>query len=708
MNPWSGGLNNIQLGEIDLNNDGFNDIVSFDRHGNRLLPFILEVSLTGIRSYRYDPQYRSLFPPINSIFQLHDYNNDNKPDIFTYTTGGLMVYKNVSDQQLRFEKAVKQFIQSMQGNIFTNLLVTNVDYPAIYDLDNDSDLDILTFWGLGSFVELHKNMSVETYGNSDSLLFHKIDYCWGNFSENAESNDITLDTCVELSFNNLKNTAEINRDRHTGSTLAVIDINDDSILDLLLGDVDYMNIQSLINGGSNLDAMMVSHNDSFPSFNPVNLASFPAVQQIDLFNDNINDLIISPFDPGLTKSAGYNSVWHYSISSSNGEIVKESESFLQNEMIDIGLGCYPVFTELTGDSLVDLIISNYGKLDSCYYNNNGQLLCSHFSSIRLYRNTGTKSAPEYSLISDDLASLADQGILSIYPTFGDFNGDQLTDMVIGSSGNKLLFYFNQGYLNNLPQFSQPQELITGLTETYLTPAAADINKDGLLDLLIGNRLGTLSLILNEGTLQNPNFIINTHNFGQIDVRVASQSYTGFSVPALFPDKQNNLRLIVGSESGKLHYYSVIPTSDFDNQIIEKADVFSKIIEGIRTSVAVNDINSDGFPDMAVGNYAGGVTIYKGEIPGPQAVDDYHTQNVKISIYPNPASSQVYVSIDGNQNITEQEWNIRLYNTEGELMMEEKMTSNKALLKTNRLKSGLYVIVASQPGSILIKKLVITQ
>jgi hypothetical protein len=41
-------------------------------------------------------------------------------------------------------------------------LVTNVDYPAIFDIDNDGDLDILTFWGLGSFMELHQNMSVET------------------------------------------------------------------------------------------------------------------------------------------------------------------------------------------------------------------------------------------------------------------------------------------------------------------------------------------------------------------------------------------------------------------------------------------------------------------------------------------------------------------------------------------------------------------
>jgi len=54
-----------------------------------------------------------------------------------------------------------------------------VIYPAMADIDNDGDLDLLTFFGLGSYVEYHKNLSVEKYGTCDSLDFILTDKCWG-------------------------------------------------------------------------------------------------------------------------------------------------------------------------------------------------------------------------------------------------------------------------------------------------------------------------------------------------------------------------------------------------------------------------------------------------------------------------------------------------------------------------------------------------
>ncbi len=38
--PWAGGLNAVQFGGIDLNQDGLEDLVAFDRHGNRKLCFV--------------------------------------------------------------------------------------------------------------------------------------------------------------------------------------------------------------------------------------------------------------------------------------------------------------------------------------------------------------------------------------------------------------------------------------------------------------------------------------------------------------------------------------------------------------------------------------------------------------------------------------------------------------------------------------------
>jgi len=38
--PWAGGLNSCQFGSVDLDMDGKKDLVIFDRHGYRVLPFL--------------------------------------------------------------------------------------------------------------------------------------------------------------------------------------------------------------------------------------------------------------------------------------------------------------------------------------------------------------------------------------------------------------------------------------------------------------------------------------------------------------------------------------------------------------------------------------------------------------------------------------------------------------------------------------------
>ena len=96
-------------------------------------------------------------------------------DIFAYTSGakigsGIAVYKNTSTTSLSFSLATN-IIESSFPLGFTNLFVSSVDIPAIDDIDNDGDLDILTFGLISPTVEYHKNLSLEKYGTCDSLDF---------------------------------------------------------------------------------------------------------------------------------------------------------------------------------------------------------------------------------------------------------------------------------------------------------------------------------------------------------------------------------------------------------------------------------------------------------------------------------------------------------------------------------------------------------
>jgi len=54
LSPWCGGLNAIRVSEFDLNHDDIMDLLIFDKHGNKLLPF-LNLGINDSISYQYAP-----------------------------------------------------------------------------------------------------------------------------------------------------------------------------------------------------------------------------------------------------------------------------------------------------------------------------------------------------------------------------------------------------------------------------------------------------------------------------------------------------------------------------------------------------------------------------------------------------------------------------------------------------------------------------
>jgi hypothetical protein len=695
-NAWAGGLNNVQFGKFDLDGDGWDDLLVFDRHGDRLLPFIFSRQ-NQAEVYTYSPYYRRFFPVLNHWFQVADYNGDAKPDIFSYTPGGIMVYKNTGDQVPRFVKAVDPYITSLQGSIYTNLLVTYVDYPVIADLDGDGDLDILTFWGLGSWVELHRNMSVEVTGSADSLLFRKETGCWGRFAENPESNIIYLDTCYAGGSARFPS----NDPKHTGSTFCLLDMNGDQKLDLLLGDVDYPDPAPLINAGSNMEAEMVEQLHQYPVMDPVYLWSFPLAQHIDITNSGRKDLVVSPFDPSLVKSRGSESVWLYKdISSGTGpEFVLADKSFLQRTMIDMGLGAYPVFADVNGNGLTDMVAGNYGLYDTCFMNNAGQLKCYYYSRLYLFMNTGTAESPEFTLADDDFAGIPALSIQGAYPAFADLDGDGDMDMLLGSDSGKILFFDNIAGAGAVPVFAEPIADYQQIeVESFSTPVLFDFDGDGDADLITGSSRGRLSFYRNEGSAGQPVFSLVTDFWGGVDVTDFQLSYTGYSVPAFIRNGSGEVNLLVGSETGIISRYSNLSTEP--GALFNKADDhFMYISEGIRTSPAAADLNADGYPDLAVGNYGGGIALYKGKSPGPAGIPgSYGETGVDVLVAPNPAMGMTNITIRSDGN-----WSVEIINAYGAVVKTMSAAGNEPLqVGWDDLPAGIYNILCTKAGNPRVK------
>ena len=703
--PWAGGMNNMQFGWMDCNRNGIKDLIAFDVHGNRVLPFLRKSD----NSFEYAPQYAHLFPKITGFMQLIDFDKDGKEDIFTYHEAGIMVYRNVSDTGLKFELFTEQILSLHgSGQAPLNLFCTEGDYVVIQDLDGDGDVDILAFSVLGKYVYYHKNMSVERYGNCNHLEFELADECWGKFAENEEGNAITLnENCGQKSSKT---------HRHTGSTMLVFDENGNGKFDLLLGDMGYPNVFLLTNGGTTDSAHITAKDSLFPSYDvPIRLYSMPCPVLMDIDNDGMSDLLVSPLDLTMTKSENKESVWLYKNIGTQQypSFSLQTKSFLQDEMIDFGSGAYPVLYDMNGDGLLDLIVGNYGYYDSTT-SDGYDITCHYSAALAYFKNIGTASNPVFLSVTDDLAGLRKLGYISLIPSVGDINGDGKPDIILGTSNKGLIYLENNSTSADTLAFLSPVMNYQSLSvPEYAAVQLFDLDNDGLLDLIVGARRGIISYYKNEGTATNPNFILQTDTLGKINVRDFYYSSFGYATPCLFRTKSGETRLFTASESGKISYYKNIDhnldgtfTLDVNELFFMDNNLAFSIKEGKRTAIAAADMNNDGYLDMIVGNYAGGIAFYSGITPPDRSVtkaDDIAVSEASLQIFPNPANDLLYFSVSSSVRVK----SVHIYDILGRCFLQK--TFNDAFfgeIDVSSLSKGVYVVkFATEDGRFCVKKLV---
>lgn len=659
---WTGGFNCPQFSEMDYNNDGFTDIFVFDRDGERITPLINN-GIIGEASFFHAPEEIVGFPTLEKWALMADYNNDLKPDIFSSSNGGIRLYKNTStDGDTSFE--LIGVIQTDRGSGPVDLYTDNQDIPAIVDVDNDGDLDIITFSILGSLVEWHENTSTDINNPSFSLA----DKCWGKFTEAPLDNSVSLNEDCE-------GAAKINP-RHSGSSVLALDLDNDGAKEIILGDASYDNLVMLHNGGSPTEALMDDVDNNFPSYDQsVDLRKFPASFFIDIDNDNKKDLLVAPNARNISENI--ENVWFYKNNESTAEPNFEltNTELFQDKMIEVGSGALPVLYDYNKDGLQDLFIGNYG-----YYVEGGNFT----SQIAVYKNTGTAEQAEFTWMTDDMGNLSESSLgISLYPCFGDIDNDGIDEMLLGDSNGAL--HLIEKASNNVENLdfsivSTPnyQDIDVG---SFATPQWFDFDNDNLLDMVVGERSGSLNYYKNVGTVNNAIFELQSEIWGNIDISEFIEN-TGFSIPQLYKNSDDNIDLIVSSDRGQIFYYKDV-NLETDNTFDAVSEKLADVNNGSRYAATIGNLNNDNWPDMIIGNYAGGLEYFEGADPATISIVEQSLQ--KSILYPNPASQQVRIKTGFNH------YEVQLLNVVGQSVLQEISNSNELELSVEHLSTGLYII-----------------
>lgn len=700
----AGGLKAPQFSNIDLNGDGILDLFVFDRNGDKILPFVKTGAL-GTLDYRFAPEYITQFPKLSLFALLVDYNNDGVKDIFTGSPSlpaGVEVWKGKKDVQgktsytlLNFTNATYRNVLhfSNNGSSFANIYVSLIDLPAITDVDGDGDVDVVSFEPDGSFASFYRNLSVEESLDFDQFKFERPTICWGGFAENQFNENITLS---DNAFNCAQGFAPGNSgSRHSGSTLTIFDTNGDGLQDIIIGDLGSSKLKKLVNRGTKSTAWIRELEVNFPVDDiTVDLDYFVACYFVDVDADGKRDLIVAPNE--INNAENNDHIWFYKNEGTDISPIFKliKKNFLVDEMAYFFAGTHPTFADVDADGLLDLVVGTSG-----IQMKNGD----KENRIFFMKNIGTATNPEFDIINKDFLSFSEVSFETsgrFAPTFGDLDGDGAADLLIGDAVGRLFFFKNESPKGSPYKFGNPIYPFFNISVGQNSkPIIVDVDADGLLDLVIGEKNNELSFLKNIGQKNAPAFNINVNappnqrQFGNIFSGNDFARQNGS--PAIIQVLGGGKKLIMGSQNENFRVYDM-KTDSFPLSL----EFMGNINEGSRVVPALADIDQDGYFELAVGNERGGLAFYNTifKVDGTSATLDDASSNLDIEIYPNPAKNEIFI-FSNNEDL-----DIKLYDIQGRDMMQ--LQNNTANVLSNDLTSGLYLIKIKHASGTITKKLLI--
>jgi uncharacterized protein (DUF2141 family) len=240
------------------------------------------------------------------------------------------------------------------------------------------------------------------------------------------------------------------------------------------------------------------------------------------------------------------------------------------------------------------------------------------------------------------------------PALVDLDADGDQDLIAGAYDGTFYYFENTGTasIRNFVARTGIDNPLDGFdVGFYSSPAFADLDADGDLDLLTGEDYGAFLYFENTGSASNPTFVARTGLDNPLD---------GFSVgydssPTFADlDADGDLDLLAGEDSGALLYFE--NTGSASSAIFAARSGPSSPVDGLSgggySVPALADLDEDGDLDLVVGEYAGTFAYFEntGSSLSPAFLARTGAANPLDGFNVGPNAAPAFADLDGDADL----------------------------------------------------------
>src|SRR5690606_22934177 len=415
----------------------------------------------------------------------------------------------------------------------------------------------------GGAINWYKNLRVEENLPCDTFKVKLEDACWGKFHQLFNRALVLHQYCLTQPMAPPKHTdpkylafIENSKTLHTGNTLCFLDFDGDGDKDMLNGNISFNDILYAQNGkvdyGYAQDTM-VTQDSIWSDMNGKEMKTdfWPAAFELDLEQDGKKDIAFTPHVDFAAEN--YKSI-HFYKKQNTAQYYYVSDTFLVDQMIDVGAGSHPLLYDYNKDGKPDLFVASEGR-----YVGNGLSK----GRVSYYQNTTTFGNPSFKENALDFLNLSTQNYGGFSIAIGDLNNDGKDDLVIGKQDGTLVFYRNNATSNtvqpnwvfqyNIMKDDQNVDIHVG---QRARPFIADVNNDGKPDLLIGRMNGYVAYYENQGCAAG-NVVLKKVSDSLGQMRNNNTYYPSMSTVYFGPtDNTGKKYFVLGGNEGMLSRYEL--------------------------------------------------------------------------------------------------------------------------------------------------------